>query len=279
MRRRRADARRWAEVGSGGAAESGPARSRRLRRRPGVRRRRRVRRFPLRDLRHRGPAGGRLARKVAAAVLRWEGEGFRTARLEALLEQEMVTDPERVLRRVRGGRRAAPAHAGRGGRARARRSPARRVPRSRPTWRGRRSALARAREGAAPAAGALAALAAGRPGRGPRPTGWRSRPRAPWPRSRAAGTTRSSSSARRGVGQDPPAARASATRSPSAAGRWRASARREFTGELIEAIDRDAVGRLAGALPPGDRVPARRRAPDRRQGPDPGRAVRALQPR
>jgi chromosomal replication initiator protein len=37
-------------------------------------------------------------RKVAAAILRWEGEGFRTARLEALLQQEMTTDPEQVLR-------------------------------------------------------------------------------------------------------------------------------------------------------------------------------------
>jgi chromosomal replication initiator protein len=36
--------------------------------------------------------------KVAAAILRWEGEGFRTARLEALLQQEMTTDPEQVLR-------------------------------------------------------------------------------------------------------------------------------------------------------------------------------------
>jgi chromosomal replication initiator protein len=35
---------------------------------------------------------------VAAAILRWEGEGFRTARLEALLQQEMTTDPEQVLR-------------------------------------------------------------------------------------------------------------------------------------------------------------------------------------
>jgi chromosomal replication initiator protein len=36
--------------------------------------------------------------KVGAAVLRWQGEGFRTAQLEALLEQEMVADPERALR-------------------------------------------------------------------------------------------------------------------------------------------------------------------------------------
>jgi chromosomal replication initiator protein len=36
--------------------------------------------------------------KVAGAILRWEGEGFRTARLEALLQQEMTTDPEQVLR-------------------------------------------------------------------------------------------------------------------------------------------------------------------------------------
>jgi chromosomal replication initiator protein len=36
--------------------------------------------------------------KVAAAILRWEGEGFRTARLDALLQHEMTTDPEQVLR-------------------------------------------------------------------------------------------------------------------------------------------------------------------------------------
>jgi chromosomal replication initiator protein len=36
--------------------------------------------------------------KVAAAILRWEGEGFRTARLDSLLQQEMITDPEQVLR-------------------------------------------------------------------------------------------------------------------------------------------------------------------------------------
>ena len=36
--------------------------------------------------------------KVTAAVLRWQGEGFRTAQLEALLAQEMVNDPERILR-------------------------------------------------------------------------------------------------------------------------------------------------------------------------------------
>jgi len=36
--------------------------------------------------------------RVSAAVLRWQGEGFRTAQLEALLAQEMVNDPERALR-------------------------------------------------------------------------------------------------------------------------------------------------------------------------------------
>jgi chromosomal replication initiator protein len=35
--------------------------------------------------------------KVAAAILRWEGEGFSTGRLEALLQQEMTTDPEAAL--------------------------------------------------------------------------------------------------------------------------------------------------------------------------------------
>jgi chromosomal replication initiator protein DnaA len=37
--------------------------------------------------------------KVAAAILRWEGEGFRTARIESLLQQEMTVDPEEVLRK------------------------------------------------------------------------------------------------------------------------------------------------------------------------------------
>ena len=37
--------------------------------------------------------------KVAAAILRWEGEGFRTTRIESLLQQEMTVDPEEVLRR------------------------------------------------------------------------------------------------------------------------------------------------------------------------------------
>jgi chromosomal replication initiator protein len=36
--------------------------------------------------------------KVAAAILRWEGDGFSTARLEAILQQEMTNDPEQVLR-------------------------------------------------------------------------------------------------------------------------------------------------------------------------------------
>ena len=35
--------------------------------------------------------------RVSAAILRWEGEGYRTARLEALLQQE-VADPEQALR-------------------------------------------------------------------------------------------------------------------------------------------------------------------------------------
>jgi chromosomal replication initiator protein len=35
--------------------------------------------------------------KVGAAILRWEGEGFRTTRLEALLEQDMVDDPEAAI--------------------------------------------------------------------------------------------------------------------------------------------------------------------------------------
>ena len=37
--------------------------------------------------------------KVVAAILRWEGEGFRTTRIESLLQQEMTVDPEQVLRK------------------------------------------------------------------------------------------------------------------------------------------------------------------------------------
>lgn len=37
--------------------------------------------------------------RVAAAVLRWEGEGYRTARLDALLEEEMPPDPDGLLQR------------------------------------------------------------------------------------------------------------------------------------------------------------------------------------
>jgi chromosomal replication initiator protein DnaA len=36
--------------------------------------------------------------RVSAAVLRWQGEGFRTAQIAQLLEQDMVNDPERALR-------------------------------------------------------------------------------------------------------------------------------------------------------------------------------------
>jgi chromosomal replication initiation ATPase DnaA len=36
--------------------------------------------------------------RVSAAVLRWQGEGFRTTQLEALLAQDMVNDPGRALR-------------------------------------------------------------------------------------------------------------------------------------------------------------------------------------
>jgi chromosomal replication initiation ATPase DnaA len=35
--------------------------------------------------------------QIEAAALRWEGEGYRTARLQALLTREMVDDPERAL--------------------------------------------------------------------------------------------------------------------------------------------------------------------------------------
>ncbi len=37
--------------------------------------------------------------RVAEAVLRWEGEGYRTARLDALLEEDMPPDPDGLLAR------------------------------------------------------------------------------------------------------------------------------------------------------------------------------------
>ncbi len=36
--------------------------------------------------------------QIGAAILRWEGEGYRTGRLQKLLEQEIVPDPEQALR-------------------------------------------------------------------------------------------------------------------------------------------------------------------------------------
>jgi hypothetical protein len=36
--------------------------------------------------------------RIGAAILRWEGEGYRTARLEALLQAEDVPDPEQAIR-------------------------------------------------------------------------------------------------------------------------------------------------------------------------------------
>ena len=35
--------------------------------------------------------------QIEAAALRWEGEGYRTGRLQALLTQEIVDDPARAL--------------------------------------------------------------------------------------------------------------------------------------------------------------------------------------
>lgn len=37
-------------------------------------------------------------RRVAEAIMRWEGEGYRTARLEAMLNQEAPVDPEAAVR-------------------------------------------------------------------------------------------------------------------------------------------------------------------------------------
>ncbi len=37
--------------------------------------------------------------RVADAMLRWQGEGYHTARLQALLDQELTTQPDQVLRR------------------------------------------------------------------------------------------------------------------------------------------------------------------------------------
>jgi chromosomal replication initiation ATPase DnaA len=37
--------------------------------------------------------------RIADAMLRWQGEGYHTARLQALLDQELATPPEQLLRR------------------------------------------------------------------------------------------------------------------------------------------------------------------------------------
>ena len=81
-----------------------------------------------------------------------------------------------------------------------------------------------------------------------------------------------------GIGEDPPAPRGRQRCSSSgASARWLASARAEFTAELIDAIDRDTVA-PGGTLPPLRRAAARRRAPHRREGPHPGGALPAVQP-
>ena len=212
--------------------------------------------------------------KVTAAVLRWQGEGFRTAQLEALLAQEMVNDPERVLRefeedvvRLQHMQAEAAALAPELAGSAAFRDPA--------NLDAAEEALRQAREEGAPPPApsplwrlddlvetaanrvvleAVRAVAA-EPGQPVQPAR---------PRRRAGGR------------QDPPAARdrQRARRARRAGGvPQRAGVHRRADRGHRPRRDR----RLAGALPPGDRVPARRRPPHRRQGPDAGRAVRALQ--
>ena len=137
---------------------------------------------------------------------------------------------------------------------------------ARPRFATRRTSPAPRRCSSGPGGGASAAGAAPRSGgwttcsRAPA-TGWRCRPPGPSSRSRPAATTRWSSSARAAWGR-PTCCTRSATRSRQRArARWPASARHEFTGELIEAIDRDAVGAWRARYRARRRLPAGRCAP------------------
>ena len=204
----------------------------------------------------------RGAPRSARPILRWEGEGYRTGRLEALLAAgDGATIRSAALREFEARRRAAPDAAGGGRGAGARRWPAR------PRFATRTTSPARggaARAG--PRGGASAAGAAPRSGgwttwsRAPA-TGGARRPRGPSSRSRAAATTRWSSSARAASGR-PTCCTRSATRSAErCSGPVACLSAPEFTGELIEAIDRDAVGAWRARYRRARRLPARRRAP------------------
>ena len=215
--------------------------------------------------------------RVGAAILRWQGEGFRTAQLEALLEQEMVNDPERALREFEEdverlqalqaeAAELAPELAG---------SAAFRDPANLAARRGGAAAGARKRAPPPPAPSPL----------------WRldglvetaanrvvvEAARAVVARARATATTRWSSSARPAVGKTHLLHAIGNALAEQGGGPVACLSAPEFTGELIEAIDRDAVAAWRARYRRGGRVPARRRPPHRRQGADPGRAVRPLQ--
>ena len=183
----------------------------------------RVRGLPLGDLRHRRPAGRRLARQGDRRRAALAGRGVPHAQLEALLAQEMVNDPERSLRefeedveRLQRMQAEAAALAPELAGSAAFRDPGR-------PGRGRGSAPAGPRGGRA-AAGALAALAPGRPGRDRGQPG-RARGRA---RVVAEPASRYNPLVLVGGGggrQDPPAARDRQRARRARRARWRASAR------------------------------------------------------
>jgi chromosomal replication initiator protein len=178
--------------------------------------------------------------QVGAAVLRWEGEGYRTARLEALLAAELLSDParaiheyeadvERLQRMQAEAAELAPDLAG---------APAFRDPGDVPAA---EALLKRARDGAHPPPA-------------PAPI-WRFEALVEGPENRMA------LQAARGVGEEPGARYnplvivggpgAGKTHLLHALGNALAArftppvaclSAPEFTGELIEAIDRDAIG-------------------------------------
>ena len=198
--------------------------------------------------------------RSAPPILRWQGEGYRTAPARGAAGAGAGGRSRARPPRVRGGRRSGSRRC-RPRRPRSRpSSPDRPRSGTRQTWRpprkccGRPGRRARRRRRRRRSGGWTAWSRR-------RPTGSCSRPSAPSSRSRASRYNPLVLVGGRRGGQDPPAARDRQRPRPSRRVRWPASARAEFTGELIEAIDRDAVAGLARALPPGHRVPARRRAP------------------
>ena len=202
----------------------------------------RVRRFPVRDLRHGRPAGGRLAGqgRRGDAALAGRGVPHHPAR-GAARARRWWTIPERRPARVRGGCRSGC-------------RPCRPRPRRwRPSW------PARPRSGTRPTSRPPGGAPAARREEGahpppapsplwrldswsrPRPTGWCSRRCG---RSLGEPGSRYNPLVIVGAGggrEDPPAACARQRAGGAGQGPVACLSAPEFTGELIEAIDRDAV--------------------------------------